>query len=203
MPTVATASGGVHRARVATHRREPTADAHRARAVRRRRGRDRRAVAARRLVRQGSASCRPATSSSRTTSTTPRWCGRRRDVARPLAPGVYAWLADEPGHGRANAGVVVDEDGITLIDTLAVASQWDPFAAEVEALGFPIRRIVLTSSNAEFSGGTARFRLSAVYARPQASEHLDQPADPEVLRRLYPRSPRRSTTSTRRDRSAT
>jgi len=104
----------------------------------------------------------------------------------PLAPGVYAWLADAPGHGRANAGVIVDEDGITLVDTLAVASQWEPFASEVEALGFPIRRIVLTSSNAEFSGGTARFRLSAVYARPQASEHLDQPADPEVLRRLYP-----------------
>ena len=104
----------------------------------------------------------------------------------PLAPGVYAWLADQPGHGRANAGVVVDEDGITVVDALAVASQWDPFAAAVEALGFPIRRVVLTSSNAEFSGGTARFRLAAIYGRPQASAHLDQPADPAVLRRLYP-----------------
>jgi glyoxylase-like metal-dependent hydrolase (beta-lactamase superfamily II) len=104
----------------------------------------------------------------------------------PLAPGVLAWLAERPGHGRANAGVVIDEDGVTLIDSLAVPSQWDPFAADVDGLGFPIRRVVLTSSNAEFAGGTARFRLAAVFGRPQASTHLDQPADPALLRRLYP-----------------
>ena len=104
----------------------------------------------------------------------------------PIAPGVYAWVADQPGHGRANAGVVIDEDGITLIDALAVPSQWEPFAAEVEAFGFPVRRLVLTSSNAEFAGGTARFRFAAVYGRQRASAYLDQPADPAVLRRLYP-----------------
>ena len=103
-----------------------------------------------------------------------------------LAPGVYAWLADQPGHGRANAGVVIDEDGITLIDSLAVPSQWEPFATEVEAFGFPVRRLVLTSSNAEFAGGTARFRFAAVYARQQASAYLDQPADAQILQRLYP-----------------
>jgi cyclase len=104
----------------------------------------------------------------------------------PLAPGVYAWLAEQPGHGRANAGAVIDEDGITLIDSLAVPSQWEPFATEVEAFGFPVRRLVLTSSNAEFAGGTARFRFAAVYARQQASAYLDQPADARVLQRLYP-----------------
>jgi hypothetical protein len=104
----------------------------------------------------------------------------------PLAPGVHAWLADEPGHGHANAGVVVDEDGITVIDALAVPSQYDAFAAEVEAIGMPVRRLVLTSSNAEYAGGTSRFRLTAIYGRPQASAHLDQPPDPNVLRRLYP-----------------
>ena len=103
-----------------------------------------------------------------------------------LATGVYAWLADAPGHGRANAGVVVDADGITVIDALAVPSQYDPFAAEVEAIGLPVKRLVLTSSNAEFAGGTARFRLAAIYGRPQASAHLDQPPDPAVLRSLYP-----------------
>ncbi|MEO7556066.1 MAG: hypothetical protein ABIV94_05620 [Acidimicrobiales bacterium] len=101
-----------------------------------------------------------------------------------VAPGVHAWLADEPGHGRANAGVVIDEDGITLVDTLAVPAQWEALDREVS--GIPVRRIVLTSSNAEFAGGTSHFRLAAVYGRSQASAHLDQPADPEVLRRLYP-----------------
>lgn len=103
-----------------------------------------------------------------------------------LVPGVHAWLQLPGGPGRANAGVVVDEDGVTVIDTLLTASQWEPFGDAVDALGFPVRRVVLTSSNAEYSGGTTRFRLAAVYGRRQTSTHLDQPADPDVLRRLYP-----------------
>jgi glyoxylase-like metal-dependent hydrolase (beta-lactamase superfamily II) len=104
----------------------------------------------------------------------------------PLLPGVHAWLADAPGHGATNAGVVVDDDGVTIVDTLMVPSQWEPFGDAVDALGLPERRVVLTSSNIEFSGGTRRFRLSAVYGRPQASTHLDQPADPALFRRLHP-----------------
>lgn len=103
-----------------------------------------------------------------------------------LAPGVFAWLAEHPAHGHANAGVVVDADGMTIIDVLAVPSQYEPFAAAVEAFGLPVRRLVLSSSNAEFSGGTARFRLAAIYGRAQTSAHLDQEPDPAVLRRLYP-----------------
>ncbi|MEJ7846220.1 MAG: hypothetical protein WKF93_11315 [Acidimicrobiales bacterium] len=105
----------------------------------------------------------------------------------PLLDGTYAWLADDPGHGRANAGVVVDADGITVIDTLMVADQWEPFGAAVDALGRPVKRVVLTSSNVEFCGGTGRFRLAAIYGTTQASTHLDQPADPELFRRLHPR----------------
>lgn len=103
-----------------------------------------------------------------------------------LLPGVYAELAAEPRHGAANATVVVDDDGITVVDTLMVPSQWDPFGAAVDALGLPIRRVALTSPNVEFSGGTTRFRLAAVYGTPQASAHLDQPADPALFRRLHP-----------------
>ncbi len=102
-----------------------------------------------------------------------------------LVPGVYAWLQLPSAPGRANAGVVVDEDGVTVVDTLFTAAQWEPFGAEVDALGLPVRRVVLTSSNAEYSGGTRRFRMAAVYGRPQTSAHLDQPADPALLRRLY------------------
>lgn len=102
-----------------------------------------------------------------------------------LAPGVYAWFQLPSAPGRANAGVVIDEDGVTLVDSLLTPSQWTPFGEEVEALGFPVRRLVLTSSNAEYSGGTARFRTAAIFGSAQASAHLDQPADPSVLRRLY------------------
>lgn len=103
-----------------------------------------------------------------------------------LVPGVHAHLASAPGHGATNAAVVIDEDGITVFDTLMVRSQWEPFVAEVEALGRPVRRVVLTSSNIEFAGGTPGFRLAGIYGRPQASAHLDQPADPALFRRLHP-----------------
>lgn len=103
-----------------------------------------------------------------------------------LDVGVYAWLQLPGRDGRSNAGVVVDEDGITVVDTLAVRSQWEPFGDAVDALGMPIRRVVLTSSHVEYAGGTSRFRLAAVFGRPQASAHLDQPPDPDVIRALLP-----------------
>jgi glyoxylase-like metal-dependent hydrolase (beta-lactamase superfamily II) len=102
-----------------------------------------------------------------------------------LVPGVYSWLQLPSAPGRANAGVVIDEDGVTVIDTLLSPAQWTPFAQAVETLGLPVRRVVLTSSNAEYSGGTTQFRTAAIYGRSQASEHLDQPADANVIRRLY------------------
>jgi glyoxylase-like metal-dependent hydrolase (beta-lactamase superfamily II) len=103
-----------------------------------------------------------------------------------LLPGVYVWLQSPAGVGRANAGAVIDDDGITVIDTLLSQSQWTPFGDALDALGPPIRRVVLSSSNAEFAGGTRRFRLAAIYGRRQTSTHLDQPADADLVRHLYP-----------------
>lgn len=103
-----------------------------------------------------------------------------------LAPGIYVWPQEPAAHGAANAGVVVDADGITVIDTLTVASQFEPFAEAVEALGLPVRRIVVTGDHIEFVGGTARFKLAAVYGSPAASAHLDQPPNPSVYRTLHP-----------------
>jgi cyclase len=104
----------------------------------------------------------------------------------PLAPGVLAWLQDPPGRGRPNAGVVVDPDGVTVVDTLMTPDQYEPFAAEVEAIGLPVRRIVLTGSSVEQAGGTGRLKLAAVYGSRQASVHLDQPPNVDSWRALFP-----------------
>ena len=82
--------------------------------------------------------------------------------------------------------MVVDEDGITLVDTLSVPSQAEPFAAAVEALGLPIRRVILTSSHVEYAGGSSRFWRAAMYGTAQASTHLDQPPNIDGYRRLFP-----------------
>ncbi|MFN0028642.1 MAG: MBL fold metallo-hydrolase [Acidimicrobiales bacterium] len=102
-----------------------------------------------------------------------------------LAPGVGAWLG-AGRFGHPNAGVVVDHDGLTLVDTLMVDSQSTAFARAVTALQRPIRRVVLTSSHIPFVGGTAQFWAAAFYGRELTSELLDLPPNVAGYRRLVP-----------------
>jgi cyclase len=103
-----------------------------------------------------------------------------------LADGVYAWLLPGGETGVANAGVVVDDDGITVIDTLMVRSQWEPFAAAVNALELPVRRTVLTHAHIDHVGGTKAFPASAIYATPVTSDALDQPMPLEGYKKFMP-----------------
>lgn len=103
-----------------------------------------------------------------------------------LAPDVYAWLQSPSAHGRANAGVIVDDDGLTVVDTLMVPSQVEPFEAALAALGVPVKRAVYTSSHIEFVGGSSAFWMAARYGRSQTSAMLDQPASIDVLKKLHP-----------------
>jgi cyclase len=74
----------------------------------------------------------------------------------------------------SNAGVVVEDDGITVIDTLMVRSQWEPFAAAIAELGPPVRRAILTHAHIDHCGGTKAFDRAAVYGSQQTSDVLDQ-----------------------------
>jgi cyclase len=103
-----------------------------------------------------------------------------------LDAGVLAWLQTPARRGRPNAGVVVDSDGITVVDTLMTPDQYEPFAAAVDELGLPVRRAVLTGSGVEQAGGTGRFKLAAVFGSRQASVHLDQPPNVDSWRALFP-----------------
>ena len=104
----------------------------------------------------------------------------------PLGDGVYAWLAPGGGSGVANAGVVVDDDAITVIDTLMVRSQWEPFAAAVAELGLPVRRTVLTNGRIDHVGGTKAFPAAAVYGTRPTSGVLDQPMPIEAYKAFMP-----------------
>jgi cyclase len=97
------------------------------------------------------------------------------ETLHELADGVFVWLLAGGETGVANAGVVVDDDGLTVIDTLMVRSQWAPFAQAVDDLDLPVRRCVLTHAHIDHVGGTKAFPAAAVYATPSTSWALDQP----------------------------
>src|SRR2546430_13405616 len=83
-----------------------------------------------------------------------------------LGDGVWAWLQPGGGSGISNAGVVADDDGLTVIDCLMVRSQWEPFAAAVAEIGQPVRRLVLTHAHLDHGGGTQAFPLPLIPATP-------------------------------------
>lgn len=103
-----------------------------------------------------------------------------------VATGVSVWLGQPMGRGVTNAGIVVEADGVTVIDTLIGGTRTEACAAAIEAIGPPVRRVVLTSSHVPYVGGAGRFRLAAVYGTSQISAHLDQPPNIDGYRRLYP-----------------
>jgi cyclase len=90
-----------------------------------------------------------------------------------LADGVFVWLQPGGESGVSNAGAILDEDGVTVIDTLMVRSQWEPFVDAVNGLGRPVRRILLTHAHIDHVGGTRGFPNAGVYGSLQTSQLLD------------------------------
>jgi glyoxylase-like metal-dependent hydrolase (beta-lactamase superfamily II) len=103
-----------------------------------------------------------------------------------LTDRTFAWVQRPSSHDRANAGVIVDDDGITVVDTLMVPSQTGPLEAALARFGVPVKRAVYTSSHLEFVGGSPAFWMAARYGRSQTSALLDQPANIAVLQKLHP-----------------
>ena len=99
---------------------------------------------------------------------------------------MFVWLQPGGETGVSNAGVVVDDDGITVIDTLMVRSQWEPFAAAVHALDRPVRRVVLTHAHVDHVGGTKSFPHAAVYASTITSALLDQEMPIDAYKAFMP-----------------
>jgi len=90
-----------------------------------------------------------------------------------IADGVFVWLQPGGESGVSNAGVVRDDDGLTIIDTLMVRSQWEPFAEAVAKLGAPVRRTLLTHAHVDHVGGTKAFPNSMVLGSRQTSQLMD------------------------------
>jgi cyclase len=103
-----------------------------------------------------------------------------------LAPDTFGWIADDARHGHTNAGVRVDDDGLTVIDCLLTPERAEALVAALAPLELPIRRVVYTTSHIEFVGGSSQLWMAARYGRAQTSALLDQPPNLHVYRSLYP-----------------
>lgn len=105
----------------------------------------------------------------------------------PLAPGAFVWLGtDGFGAPGPNAGVIVEDDGITVIDTLPSPSAARALNERLKGFGVPVRRVVYTSSHVDAVGGSSVFWMAARYGRGQTSALLDQPVPLDAYRRLVP-----------------
>lgn len=107
-----------------------------------------------------------------------------------LGQGVLAYIDENPGYGNSNVGVVIDEDGLTIIDTAATPSRAMELRITIAELttelGLPIKRVVLTSSRVPFSGGSTTFWQSAFYGSESTSDQLDAPINHLAIQRLLP-----------------
>lgn len=104
-----------------------------------------------------------------------------------IAEGVWVWLQLPGESGVSNATVIADDDGLTVIDTLMVPSQWEPFAAAMEELDSPVRRVLLTHAHIDHVGGTPKFPLAGIYASRATSELLVQPPPLDAYKAFMPR----------------
>ena len=80
---------------------------------------------------------------------------------RPLAPGVYAVLGDtgRGSEGRPNAGFVVTDSGVVIIDALASPRQGEDLLRRIRSVTEqPIKWVVLTHHHPDHHFGTAVFR---------------------------------------------
>ena len=106
---------------------------------------------------------------------------------QPIAPGVWAWIGDGSPANAGNAGVIVEEDCITVVDTLLAPSAARALNNTLaKRFGLPIKHVVYTSSHLDSVGGSAVFWMAARYGRTQTNVLLDQPAPIDAYRRLAP-----------------
>ncbi|MGZ4675909.1 MAG: MBL fold metallo-hydrolase [Acidimicrobiia bacterium] len=103
-----------------------------------------------------------------------------------IADRVWVWLQPGGESGVSNAGVIADDDGLTIVDTLMVRSQWAPFAAAVAGLGAPVKRVVLTHAHIDHVGGTTAFRNAMVLGSPMTSALLDQEMPVDAYKSFMP-----------------
>lgn len=116
------------------------------------------------------------------------------DEIRPnlveLGTGIFAFTHPHPRFGNSNVGLIIDQDGLTVVDTGSTPVRGKVLRSEIEeltsTLGLPLKRVIVTSSRVPFTGGSALFWRAGFYGSQATSDELDQPMNHVALRALLP-----------------
>jgi cyclase len=105
-------------------------------------------------------------------------------VLKELAPGVWAAI-DRGGRAGANAGFVIGDDGVAVIDSFYRPEAAPALLAEIRKLTpLPIRYVINTHYHIDHVAGDNTFRSAGGPGRgPAQCPRLDPQREPQVLRR--------------------
>lgn len=103
-----------------------------------------------------------------------------------VADGILLAQREPGGFGSANSTAIIEDDGITVVDSCTVPAHSREFAAVLAEIGIPIRHLVYTSPHVDYVGGSTTYPLAAVYGTPETSALLDQPPNVEAYCHLAP-----------------
>jgi cyclase len=90
-----------------------------------------------------------------------------------LGAGVYAYIQAEGSSGISNAGVLIGEEDVTLIDTLVTSPRALAFREEFRRhTDLPVRRIIFTHHHIDHVVGTEHFLPATIIAQHRCREAM-------------------------------
>jgi glyoxylase-like metal-dependent hydrolase (beta-lactamase superfamily II) len=103
-----------------------------------------------------------------------------------LADGVFVWLHDVRDRFTCNVGVVVNDAGITLIDTSGVPSSYQALTVALRRFDKSVERVVLTHAHGDHIAGAASFSDAEIVCSSACAQSLASPPLIGPFQTLHP-----------------
>ena len=105
----------------------------------------------------------------------PAWTTGLQEVA----PDTYAYLQHDGSWGISNAGFLVGDDGLLIIDSTMVASMAEAFISQIRNVSpLPFRHLINTHSHPDHTGGNRLFAGAEIVSHSICREEMARQAAP-------------------------